>query len=71
MLSEGSPAPDFELASDTGERVKLSDLRGKPIVLYFYPKDDTPGCTTEACEFRDAYDVFRDRGSEVLVVSTQ
>ena len=69
MLSEGSPAPDFELASDTGERVKLSDLRGKPIVLYFYPKDDTPGCTTEACEFRDEYSRFRQAGAVVLGVS--
>ncbi len=69
MLSEGSLAPDFELADDKGEQVKLSDFRGKPVVLYFYPKDDTPGCTTEACEFRDAYDVFRERGAEVLGVS--
>ena len=69
MISEGSPAPDFELTSDAGEQVKLSDFRGRPVVLYFYPKDDTPGCTTEACEFRDAYDVFRDRGAEVLGVS--
>ena len=45
MIEEGKPAPDFELATDTGERVKLSDYRGKPVVLYFYPKDDTPGCT--------------------------
>ena len=69
MVSEGSPAPDFDLASDTGEHVKLSALRGKPVVLYFYPKDDTPGCTTEACEFRDAYDRFRDQGVEILGVS--
>ena len=69
MIEEGQPAPDFELESDTGETVKLSDLRGRPVVLYFYPKDDTPGCTTEACEFRDAYDVFRERGAEVLGVS--
>jgi peroxiredoxin Q/BCP len=69
VIEEGKPAPDFELDSDTGERVKLSGLRGRPVVLYFYPKDDTPGCTTEACEFRDAYDVFRDRGAEVLGVS--
>jgi thioredoxin-dependent peroxiredoxin len=69
VIEEGRPAPDFELASDAGETVKLSDFRGRPVVLYFYPKDDTPGCTTEACEFRDAYDVFRDRGAEVLGVS--
>lgn len=69
MIEEGKPAPDFELQTDAGESVKLSDFRGRPVVLYFYPKDDTPGCTTEACEFRDAYDVFRDRGAEVLGVS--
>ena len=69
MIEEGKPAPDFELQSDSGETVKLSNLRGRPVVLYFYPKDDTPGCTTEACEFRDAYDVFRERGAEVLGVS--
>src|SRR5436309_15699691 len=69
VIEEGKAAPDFELQSDTGETVKLSELRGKPVVLYFYPKDDTPGCTTEACEFRDAYDVFRERGAVVLGVS--
>ena len=69
MIEEGKPAPDFELQSEGGETVKLSDLRGKAVVLYFYPKDDTPGCTVEACEFRDAYDVFRDRGAVVLGVS--
>jgi peroxiredoxin Q/BCP len=69
VIEEGTPAPDFELQSDSGETVKLSELRGRPVVLYFYPKDDTPGCTTEACEFRDAYDVFRERGAEVLGVS--
>jgi thioredoxin-dependent peroxiredoxin len=69
VIEEGKPAPDFELQSDSGETVKLSELRGRPVVLYFYPKDDTPGCTTEACEFRDAYDVFRERGAEVLGVS--
>ena len=69
MVEEGKPAPDFELTSDTGERVKLSDLRGKPVVLYFYPKDDTPGCTTQACGIRDVYSDFRQRGAVVLGVS--
>jgi thioredoxin-dependent peroxiredoxin len=69
VVEEGAPAPDFELRSDEGETVTLSALRGKPVVLYFYPKDDTPGCTTEACEFRDAYDRFRDQGVEILGVS--
>ena len=69
MVEEGAPAPDFELTSDEGETVTLSALRGKPVVLYFYPRDDTPGCTTEACEFRDAYDRFRDQGVEILGVS--
>jgi peroxiredoxin Q/BCP len=69
VVEEGTPAPDFELPSDEGETVKLSALRGKPVVLYFYPKDDTPGCTTEACEFRDAYDRFREQGVEILGVS--
>ena len=69
MVEEGAPAPDFELQSDEGETVALSALRGKPVVLYFYPKDDTPGCTTEACEFRDAYDRFREQGVEILGVS--
>jgi thioredoxin-dependent peroxiredoxin len=69
VIEEGKPAPDFELSSDSGDTVKLSDFRGRPVVLYFYPKDDTPGCTTEACEFRDAYDVYRERGAEVIGVS--
>jgi thioredoxin-dependent peroxiredoxin len=69
VIEEGKAAPDFELESDSGETVRLSDLRGKPVVLYFYPKDDTPGCTTEACEFRDAYDTYRQRGIEILGVS--
>jgi thioredoxin-dependent peroxiredoxin len=69
VVEEGQPAPDFELSSDTGEPVKLSELRGKPVVLYFYPKDDTPGCTLQACEIRDAYDDFREKGAVVLGVS--
>ena len=69
MVEEGKPAPDFELASDSGERVKLSSLRGKPVVLYFYPKDDTPGCTAQACGIRDVYADFRQRGAVVLGVS--
>ena len=69
MVEEGAPAPDFELQSDEGETVALSGLRGRPVVLYFYPRDDTPGCTTEACEFRDAYDRFREQGVEIFGVS--
>jgi thioredoxin-dependent peroxiredoxin len=69
VVVEGEPAPEFELTSESGERVRLSDLRGRPVVLYFYPRDDTPGCTTQACGFRDAYDRFRDRGAVVLGVS--
>jgi thioredoxin-dependent peroxiredoxin len=69
MVEEGKPAPDFELTSDSGEQVKLSDFRGKPVVLYFYPKDDTPGCTKQACGIRDNYGVFADRGAVVLGVS--
>jgi thioredoxin-dependent peroxiredoxin len=69
MVEEGKPAPDFELASDSGERVRLSELRGRPVVLYFYPKDDTPGCTKQACSFRDAYGEFEERGATILGVS--
>jgi len=69
MVEEGKPAPDFELADDSGNRVRLSALRGQPVVLYFYPKDDTPGCTKQACGIRDAYDDFRGRGAVVLGVS--
>jgi peroxiredoxin Q/BCP len=69
VVEEGKPAPDFELTSDEGERIRLSSLRGKPVVLYFYPKDDTPGCTTQACGIRDAYAEFRERGAVVLGVS--
>ena len=69
MVEEGKPAPDFALASDKGGTVRLSDFRGRPVVLYFYPRDDTPGCTTEACGFRDAYDRFQERGAVILGVS--
>ena len=65
----GQDAPDFELESDSGERVRLSSLRGSPVVLYFYPKDDTPGCTLQACEIRDAWSDFEARGAVVLGVS--
>ena len=69
MVEEGQEAPDFELASDAGERVRLSQFRGQPVVLYFYPKDDTPGCTAQACDIRDNYDDFTERGAIVLGVS--
>ena len=69
MVEEGKPAPDFELTSDSGEQVKLSNFRGKPVVLYFYPKDDTPGCTKQACALRDEYAQFRDMGAVILGVS--
>src|SRR5919202_6309470 len=69
MIEEGKPAPDFELRDDEGRTVKLSDFRGRPVVLYFYPKDDTPGCTAQACGIRDAFDDFRASGAEVLGVS--
>ena len=68
-VAEGRPAPDFELPSDSGEPVRLSDLKGKPVVLYFYPKDDTPGCTAQACGIRDAWDEFERAGAVVLGVS--
>lgn len=70
MLKEGDTAPDFETRDADGNAVKLSDLRGRKVVLYFYPKDDTPGCTKEACSFRDSFAEFKSRGIEVLGVST-
>ncbi len=70
MVEEGKPAPDFELTSDSGERVKLSSLQGKPVVLYFYPKSDTPGCTRQACGIRDVYGEFQQKGAVVLGVSS-
>ena len=69
MIEEGQEAPSFELTSDTGERVSLSQFRGKPVVLYFYPKDDTPGCTAQACGIRDSYEDFTEQGAVVLGVS--
>jgi len=69
VVEEGKPAPDFELKSDSGESVKLSELRGKQVVLYFYPKDDTPGCTTQACGIRDVYGELQQAGAVVLGVS--
>ena len=69
MLKEGTLAPDFTAKNENGETVRLRDLRGQKVVLYFYPKDDTPGCTKEACSFRDAFADFKKRGIEVLGVS--
>ena len=68
-LKEGDKAPDFAVPDATGKIVRLKDLRGKQVVLYFYPKDDTPGCTKEACSFRDAFAKFKRGGIEVLGVS--
>ncbi|MFN8224622.1 MAG: thioredoxin-dependent thiol peroxidase [Gaiellales bacterium] len=69
MLDVGQPAPDLTLVSDTGETVSLSALRGKPVVLYFYPKDDTPGCTRQACGIRDNWASFEKAGAAVFGVS--
>jgi len=68
-LKVGQKAPDFTLSDDNGQKVKLSDYKGKKVVLYFYPKDDTPGCTTEACNFRDGFSEIQARGAVVLGVS--
>jgi peroxiredoxin Q/BCP len=69
MLKPGDPAPDIHLHTDTGEDFTLSDLRGQRVVLYFYPKSDTPGCTVEACEFRDGIQAFARKGTAVIGVS--
>ncbi len=69
MLKEGAVAPDFDLATDGDGRIRLSELKGRRVVLYFYPKDDTSGCTKQACAFRDSIDEFTDREILVLGVS--
>jgi len=69
MIEPGQPAPDFALESDTGETVRLSDLRGRPVVVYFYPKDETSGCTTQACDIRDNWPEFEQAGAAVLGIS--
>jgi peroxiredoxin Q/BCP len=71
MVEEGSPAPDFTLVSDAGDEVSLESLRGRPVVLYFYPKDDTPGCTRQACAIRDNWAEFERLGAAVIGVSPQ
>jgi thioredoxin-dependent peroxiredoxin len=68
-LKEGDLAPDFELPSQTGDPVRLSDYKGRWAVVYFYPADDTTGCTKEACSFRDSYEDFKDAGAVVIGVS--
>jgi peroxiredoxin Q/BCP len=70
MLEAGDQAPDFALQTGDGDSVRLGDLKGKPVVLYFYPRDDTPGCTVEACSFRDLSPEFDKRGAIVYGVST-
>ncbi len=70
MLKEGDKAPEFSAKDQSGNEVQLSDFAGKRVVLYFYPKDDTPGCTKEACSFRDADAIYRSKGITVLGVST-
>jgi peroxiredoxin Q/BCP len=69
MLKEGAAAPAFTTKDAEGDTVRLKDFRGQNVVLYFYPKDDTPGCTKEACSFRDAFSKFKKRGIQVLGVS--
>jgi len=69
MVKEGTAAPAFKTTDANGEPVDLKDFRGKKVVLYFYPKDDTPGCTKEACSFRDAFSKFKKQGITILGVS--
>jgi len=68
-LKEGQKAPDFELLEQEGKKIRLSDFKGKKIILYFYPRDDTPGCTIEACSFRDNIKKLKDKNIEVLGIS--
>ena len=69
-LKEGDLAPEFSAATNAGGKVSLADFKGKNVILYFYPKDDTPGCTKEACAFRDGFAEFQKRGAVILGVST-
>jgi peroxiredoxin Q/BCP len=69
MLKIGDKAPDFKLKDETGRKISLSDFKGKKVVIYFYPKDDTPGCTKEACSFRDVYDDILEAGAVVIGIS--
>jgi len=69
-LTVGQSAPDFDVTDQDGNPIKLSDFKGRKVILFFYPKDNTPGCTAEACNLRDHYDDLRTRGYEVLGVST-
>lgn len=69
-LNEGQKAPDFTAKDQNGQNISLSDFLGKDVILYFYPKDDTPGCTAEACSFRDNYQSLLSKGFEILGVST-
>jgi thioredoxin-dependent peroxiredoxin len=69
MLQAGQKAPDFNLLNEKGENVTLNDFKNQKVVLYFYPKDDTPGCTTQACSYRDHFDEFVKRGYQIIGVS--
>jgi peroxiredoxin Q/BCP len=68
-LTEGNPAPDFTATDQDGNLIKLNELKGKKIILYFYPKDDTPGCTAEACSLRDNYSFLKEKGYNIIGVS--
>src|SRR5689334_9005470 len=69
-LKEGDVAPEFTASTNDGNKVSLADFKGRNVILYFYPKDKTPGCTKEACAFRDSWDDFKDKGAVLLGVST-